>query len=129
MALRVALDTNRYTDFCRGDAAVRAVIERADRIYMPFITLGELRTGFLAGGRTAANERTLVEFLRSPEVEVLLADEATTHEFARVMSDLRKGGGPLPTNDVWIAALCIQHGAPLYTRDRHFDRIPRLLRV
>jgi len=29
-------------------------------------------------------------------------------------------------NDLWIAALCIQHGLPLLTTDRDFERIEGL---
>ena len=129
MALTLALDTNRYVDFARNDPTARAVVERADRVYLPFVVLGELRAGFLASARAASNESTLTEFLRSAHVDVLWADEATTREFALLMVQLKQGGTPLPTNDVWIAALCLQHDAPLFTRDRHFDAIPRLARL
>lgn len=129
MALTLALDTNRYVDLVRNDATARAVVERAERVYLPFIVLGELRAGFLAGARAAANDSTLAEFLRSPHVDVLWAEEATTREFARLMVQLKQNGTPMPTNDVWIAALCLQHDVPLFTRDRHFDAIPRLARL
>jgi tRNA(fMet)-specific endonuclease VapC len=40
---------------------------------------------------------------------------------------LRRSGQPIPVNDLWIAALCLQHRLTLITRDRHFESIPQLL--
>ena len=47
--MRLALDTNRYTDLCRGNASVVEAIELADEVWLPFIVLGELRAGFAVG--------------------------------------------------------------------------------
>ena len=51
MAVKLALDTNRYTDLCRGDVGVVQTVELADEVWLPFIVLGELRAGFAAGSR------------------------------------------------------------------------------
>lgn len=37
-------------------------------------------------------------------------------------------GTPIPTNDMWLAALVLQHGLTLYARDAHFDHLPQLSR-
>jgi hypothetical protein len=37
--MRLALDTNRYTDLCRGDVSVVATVELADAVWLPFIVL------------------------------------------------------------------------------------------
>ena len=47
----------------------------------------------------------------------------TTAYYASIMQSLRKQGTPIPTNDVWIAAVAFQQGLPLYTKDRHFQKI------
>ncbi len=127
--MRVALDTNRYTDLCRGDSAVASVVATADAVFLPFVVVGELRAGFGAGARARANERTLQRFLAKPRVDVLLATEATTHHYAALFVQLRTQGTPIPTNDVWIAALALENGLALVTRDAHFDHIPQLVRV
>jgi predicted nucleic acid-binding protein len=36
---------------------------------------------------------------------------------------------PIPTNDMWVAALVLQHNLPLHARDTHFDQLPQLVRV
>ena len=127
--MRLAIDTNRYADFWNGDAEVVDTLEHCERIYVPFIVLAKLRVGFLLGARRESNERTLGRFLLKPTVHTLYADEETTSHYAVLYRHLKQQETPIPTNDVWIAALAIQHHVPLYTRDTHFDRIPHLLRV
>jgi predicted nucleic acid-binding protein len=39
---------------------------------------------------------------------------------------LRRQGTPIPTNDLWIAALVLQHDLVLCARDRHFDHLPQI---
>jgi tRNA(fMet)-specific endonuclease VapC len=127
--MRIALDTNRYVDLYRGMAEVVAVMERADEIVVPFIALAELRTGFVQGNRREKNERALVSFLARPGVSVGFPDEGTTVVYADLMLQLRRQGTPIPTNDVWIAALTLQHGLTLYARDGHFDHLSQIPRI
>jgi len=127
--MRLALDTNRYTDFSRGDARCIEVLEQAEAVFVPFVVLGELRAGFAVGRQGAHNEGLLREFLGRPGVRPLFADEQTTHYYAEVYRRLRDQGTPIPTNDMWIAALALQHSLVLFARDRHFDALPQLARV
>jgi tRNA(fMet)-specific endonuclease VapC len=127
--MRLAIDSNRYTDFCRGIDPAVEVIRRADELWVPFIVAAELRAGFRAGSRPRENEQRFLSFLGSPRVGLLWADEATTHFYAEIYADLRRAGTPIPTNDIWIAALTLQHGLILFTRDQHFEHIPRIARM
>ncbi len=127
--MRVALDTNRYVDLCKGLPRTVALLEEAEAILLPFVVLGELRAGFAHGRRTAENERVLRRFLLKDGVSVLFADDQTTHHYAATFRQLRKQGTPIPTNDMWLAALVLQHNLALHARDKHFDRIPQLVRV
>lgn len=127
--MRIAIDTNRYRDFCEGDAACLDLVQRAERVYLPFITLGELRAGFLAGTRAGQNEGILDRFLSSPRVEVLFPTAATTRQYAQLFLQLRTQGTPIPTNDLWIAALVVENDVHLFSRDAHFDRLPQLPRA
>lgn len=129
MAVRLALDTNRYTDLCRGVEEVVELVEHAEAIFLPFAVLGELRAGFALGKRGAENERILRRFLMKPEVEVLFADEQTTHHYAALFRQLRRQGTPIPINDLWTAALVLQHDLVLCDRDHHFDHLPQIPRV
>jgi tRNA(fMet)-specific endonuclease VapC len=126
LEVRLALDTNRYIDFTLGDASVADAMESAEEVCLPFIVVGELRAGFAAGRQRAANERLLRAFLGRPGVRILFPDEDTTMHYAAVYRQLRSQGTPIPTNDMWIGALALQHGLVLFHRDRHFDHLPQL---
>ena len=45
----------------------------------------------------------------------------------RILDNLRAAGTPIPTNDIWIAAVTFQHGYQLLSKDRHFQSIPGLV--
>lgn len=126
MALRVAFDTNRYSDAARGDEDALRILRTCDEIVLPYVVIAELRAGFLHGSRGMENERNLFRFMAETRVSVAYADDETTHQYARLFSQLRRQETPIPTNDLWIAALVLQHGLALYARDRHFKVIPQL---
>jgi tRNA(fMet)-specific endonuclease VapC len=126
LEVKLAIDTNRYTDFCRGDSVTTSILENAEEIHLPFVVLGELRAGFSVGKYGAENERTLREFLIREGVFSLLADEQTTYHYAAVYRQLRRQGTPIPTNDMWTAALVLQHNLVLCHRDHHFDHLPQI---
>ena len=127
--MRIAIDSNRYTDYCRGDERAAEVIRSSSEIWIPLIVLGELRAGFAHGSRQPDNEKVLTKFLNSSRVRVVSPDEQTTHFYAAVYAGLRKKGRPIPTNDLWIAAIVLQHDLVLFDRDSDFDHIANLARV
>ena len=129
MALEIAIDTNRYRDFCANDPTAVDRLQTAQRIVMPFVVVAELRAGFLCGTRTAHNDSVLTRFLERPRVSVLYPTEATTRHFAQVYFQLRRQGTPIPKGDIWIAALVVEHNLALFSRDGHFDHLPQLVRV
>jgi len=127
--VRVAFDTNRYVDLCKGVVDTVTLLAQAELVFLPFIVLGELRAGFAQGHRQAENERMLRNFLMKDGVKVLFADDQTTHHYGALYRQLRKQGTPIPTNDMWVAALVLQHDLVLHARDRHFDHLPQLVRI
>jgi tRNA(fMet)-specific endonuclease VapC len=127
--VRVALDPNRYVDLCKGVTETVALLEEAEMIFLPFVVIGELRAGFAHGRRPAENERILRRFLFKDGVRALFADDQTTHHYASVFRQLRKQGTPIPTNDMWLAALVLQHNLALHARDKHFDHLPQIVRA
>lgn len=127
--MNLLLDTNRYRDYAEGDEQVLAQLRRCELVLISFVTLGELRSGFLIGSRSLENEGNLMRFLQKPEVDVLYADETTTHHYARLVVQLRRQATPISTNDIWIGALVVQHDLTLYSRDAHFDHLPQIPRV
>ncbi|MGE0392035.1 MAG: type II toxin-antitoxin system VapC family toxin [Vicinamibacterales bacterium] len=127
--MRIALDTNRYVDLCRGVPDTVALLEQADAIVLPFVVVAELRAGFLHGRRTVENERTLRRLLLKPGVHVQYPDDQTTHHYGAVYQQLRKQGTPIPTNDMWLAAIILQHNLALHSRDAHFEHLPQIVRI
>ena len=59
-------------------------------------------------------------------MQVLDADDATSRVYAEIVVALRKAGTPLPTNDIWIAAVSAREGATVVTYDAHFRSIQRV---
>jgi tRNA(fMet)-specific endonuclease VapC len=128
MEVRIALDTNRLTDLFRGDEDLAKQLETCEELWLPMIVLGEMKAGFYGGSRSNHNDALLRKFLAKPNVGVLLPDQETAEHYARIFVQLNRAATPIPDNDLWIAALAIQHNLLLITRDRHFQRIPQLLR-
>jgi tRNA(fMet)-specific endonuclease VapC len=122
----ILLDTNAYTAFMLGAAEVVDVVAHADRLYLNSIVLGELLGGFAAGTREPKNRAELARFLDSPRVEVLPITADTADSYALIYAGLRRKGHAIPTNDLWIAAGALEHGAALLARDAHFSHIDGL---
>ena len=122
--MKICLDTNAYSAFKRGDADVIDLVEAADEIAIPSIVLGELFAGFRMGSRARRNVVELEDFLRRPGVTVAAVTKAAAERYGTLVSKLKQQGTPLPTNDIWIAAIALERGAQLVTMDSHFDDIP-----
>jgi tRNA(fMet)-specific endonuclease VapC len=124
---RFCLDTSAYSRFHRGDdEQVIELLDRAEWIGIPAITLGELRTGFLLGSHPRRNEDQLRELLANPAVEEVPIDGEVSRHYAAIVADLRRAGTPLPTNDIWIAAAAARTGALVLTYDVHFAQVTRV---
>lgn len=122
----VVLDTNAYTAFKRGDENIISVLQHAPSILVCVTVLGELLGGFAAGQRESSNRSELTQFLNTPRVKVVHSTPATADLYALVYAALRRKGQPIPTNDLWIAASSLEHGAVLLTLDAHFQNIDGL---
>jgi tRNA(fMet)-specific endonuclease VapC len=126
--VRVALDTNRLTDLFQGDAELADRLGECDEVWIPLIVLAEIKAGFSGGSQQHRNEILLQALLAKPTVEILLPARETAEHYARLFVQLKRAGTPIPDNDLWIAALVLEHDLQLVTRDRHFERVPQLLR-
>ena len=127
--MKIALDTNAYVDLCKGVQHTIELVATADSVFLPFVVLAEIRACFAIGKKGAENDRVLRRFLMTPGVNVLFADDQTTHHYASVFRQLRLQRTPIPTNDIWISALVLQHNIRLHARDRHFDYLPQITRA
>jgi predicted nucleic acid-binding protein len=109
-----------------GAAEVGDVLRRQARAAIPVIVLGEFRYGIAESRQRAAYEAWLESHLS--HFEVLAVIEDTTIAYAALRVALRRLGRPIPANDVWIAALALQHQLPVLSRDEHFDVVPDIER-
>lgn len=125
--MKVLIDTSAYSAFFRADQEIGEILISAAQVLVPAIVLGELHSGFRRGTRVEQNVRQLEAFLAKPSAEVVSVTAETANWYAEVDNYLIAKGRPIPRNDVWIAALAMQHGAILLTRDAHFRQLPLLL--
>ena len=121
------LDTNGLSALAEGELGLEPLLRRATQVAIPVIVLGEYRYGISQSRNHIHYEQWLAEYL--PSFRILDVDERTTISYSAVRRELKKAGTPIPSNDVWIAALCRQHSLPLLSRDRHFDAVSGITRL
>ncbi len=120
------LDTNALSAFVDGDANLGAILRRQARAALPVVVLGEFRYGIALSKRRASYEAWLSSYL--PMFEILPVTDETSVAYAALRVALKRSGRPIPANDAWIAALALQHGLRVLSRDEHFDAVPHLER-
>jgi predicted nucleic acid-binding protein len=82
--------------------------------------------GFQGGTHRRRNEAELAEFLGQSFVEELRVDHDVARIYAGIVHALRAKGTPIPTNDVWIAAVAARSGATVVAYDDHFAAVDRI---
>jgi tRNA(fMet)-specific endonuclease VapC len=121
------LDTSAYSAFKVGEASTLSAVQQATKILIPLVVYGELLAGFAAGSREEHNRQELAAFLASPRVDLVPIIADTAERYAVIYAYLRKKGRPIPTNDLWIAASAMEHGALLLTADGHFTYVTQII--
>lgn len=121
--MKLALDTNAYKALREGEPQIASDIRRAETVGLPIVVLGELWCGFMNGSKRRQNTEDLERLLATPRVQILQLDEQTARVFGEIATLLRQTGIAIQQNDIWIAALCKQHGFALATRDRGFQHV------
>jgi tRNA(fMet)-specific endonuclease VapC len=125
--LNLILDTVAVIARLNEDQAIIALLSGDVRVHLPIIVLGELYVGAENSSRVQENMSRIDAFARN--AYLLSCDQDTAKQYARIGQQLRLRGRPIPQNDMWIAALAMQHGLTLLTRDYHFDEITGLLKL
>ena len=121
------LDTNALSAFVDGDTDVGAILKEQQRASIPVIVLGEFRYGILGSRHRKTYEEWLDRHLKHFDLLAITAE--TTLPYSQLRATLKRVGRPIPANDVWIAALAIQHRLPILSRDEHFDALPNVRRI
>jgi tRNA(fMet)-specific endonuclease VapC len=121
------MDTNAYGAFKRGEASIVEVVQCAEILAMSPIVLAELLSGFECGNKIKKNRDELQIFLQSSRVKLFPITSDTANFYSQIYSSLKKKGKPIPSNDLWIAAQCIENGCVLCSYDQHFKAIDSLI--
>jgi tRNA(fMet)-specific endonuclease VapC len=125
--VKILLDTSAYVAFKLNNEEIVEVITNSDEIIFSPIVMGELLYGFRNGAKFKQNMDELNQFLSHEIVEILKIGDITSDRYSRIAQQLKSNGTPMPTNDIWIAAQTMEHGAELITCDNHFDKIAGLV--
>jgi len=123
----VILDTNGLSALADGESTLEPILREAAEVALPVIVLGEFRYGVRQSRDRQWYEQWLTESLGN--FRILDVDSETATSYASIRVELKKAGTPIPSNDVWIAALCRQHSLFLLSRDRHFDLVVGIRRI
>jgi tRNA(fMet)-specific endonuclease VapC len=123
----VILDTNVVSALFAGDEKLGKILASKSRHELPVIVVGEYRYG-LRRSRVRKTLEPLLDQLIAESV-VLDVDLETARVYAEVREKLRASGRPIPENDIWIAALGLQHDLPVVSRDRDFASVQGLHHV
>lgn len=126
LSRRVILDTSAYSHFRAGHPALHERLDAAKEIIVPTVVLGELHAGFRGGSRFLDNEAMLERFLEERFVTVVDVDRGVSTRYGEVFSQLKRAGTPIPTNDIWIAAVALETGAHLLSFDDDFEHVAGL---
>ncbi|MCY4127659.1 MAG: type II toxin-antitoxin system VapC family toxin [Gammaproteobacteria bacterium] len=127
--MRICLDTSAYSNAFRGKPEMVDVLSRSEWVGLPSIVIGELEVGFRLGSQRLRNIEKLDDFLGDRRVEILSTNREIAEIYADMFVDQLRRGNPLPTNDIWIAAISAGYGSTLVTYDAHFRDISRLAKV
>ena len=121
------LDTNALSAAAGEHPGVMGILAGTQQLALPAVVIGEYRYGFAQSRHKARYRRWLNGLIT--DCTVLDITGQTTHHYAAISVELRQEGKPIPTNDLWIAALCRQHGLPFLSRDRDFNRVSGIRRL
>ena len=125
--MKFLLDTSAYVGFKRNIKEVVNIVIGAKSVLFSPVVLGELMFGFRNGNRFKKNMAELNEFLDHEAVETVYIGKTTSDRYSRIALHLKRQGTSIPSNDIWIAAQTMEHGAELITMDRHFKNITGLV--
>lgn len=124
MSGRYLLDTNIIIALFASDAAVKTHLAETDEVLISSIAIGELYFGARKSTRVQDNLARIDDFASNNVV--LACDTETARRYDEMKERLRARGRPIPENDIWIAAIALQHALTLATRDAHFETVEGL---
>jgi tRNA(fMet)-specific endonuclease VapC len=124
MSGRFLVDTNIVIALFAREPSVLQRLGEAAEVFVPAIVLGELHYGAQKSTRVDENLAKIDQFAQ--DAAILACDADTARQYGAIKNGLRAKGRPIPENDIWIAAVAMQHALDLVSRDPHFKEITGL---
>ncbi len=125
MSGEIALDTSVAIRFLNGNTTITKRVLELPEIILPTVVVGELLFGAENSARPLENLSVYLDFMAACVVAPLTRETASIYATTRLA--LKRKGRPIPMNDIWIAAQCLEHGWVLVTDDTDFDYVDGLL--
>jgi len=118
------LDTNIVIDLLAGDENVCRRLTEGANVVLSSVVLGELYYGARKSQRVEENLARIQQLADC--FDVFACDSNTAQQYGFLKRQLRNKGRPIPENDIWLAAIAVQHGLMLVSRDQHFQEVDEL---
>jgi len=115
MSLARLLDTNVAVAYLNGEQQVLVWMSEQEEMFLCATVLGELYYGAANSDRKQDNYDRIERLGRL--WPVLPVDEQTARIYGETRVALKARGSGIPENDLWIAAMCLQHELMLVTRE------------
>ena len=118
------LDTNIVIRMFSGEPTIQEKMQYGTTVFLASPVIGELYYGAQKSDKVTENLHRINTFV---EEHIFLPCDLETTQWYGIMKDqLQRKGRPIPNNDIWIAAIAMQRGLILVTRDSHFDEVESL---
>ena len=124
MSGKCLLDTNIVIALFANETSVKENLATTGEVFVASVVIGELFYGAHKSAQAKENIARIDDFASNSVV--LGCDTETSRIYGEIKNALRLKGRPIPENDIWIAAVAIQHGLALVSRDSHFNEIDNL---
>ena len=121
---RYLLDTNIVIAIFADEMIVQEKRQSADKVFLPSPAIGELYYGARKSDRPTENLAKINEIIQ--QIRIMPCNLGTARWYGIIKDQLRRKGRLIPDNDIWIAAIAMQRGLILVTRDAHFDEVESL---
>lgn len=124
MSGKISLDTNIVIRLFKNDPLVLQKLASNISIYLTVPVIAELLYGAENSARREENLTNYNKFIDA--CNILTITRGTAEQYSKIRMQLKKQGNPIPENDLWIAASCIENQMSLITDDGHFETIEKL---
>jgi predicted nucleic acid-binding protein len=115
------LDTSVFIALEKGRPI--EVSELPITIYIPMITYAELQTGLLTAPSPALISCRLQTLDYIAKFKLFDITKSVASKWSVLRANLLSDNQKANINDLWIAAIALEHGLPVYSRDGDYDVI------